>query len=156
MENHEVSDGRKINIKVYDRAENYIGLQLIAICEYGFIRGSAIISKKDIGKSINFCKSFPLTEGGVIFSGGKWSDDGIRVDVENIHASIHILDQSGRLMLRIKLFEEDFDYHDRGFGCGGTFDYHLSYSGLSDFLNGIDLLCLGQRDEFEFINFTDW
>lgn len=156
MPNETLSDNSLLTINCVNRYHNSVEISIIAQFNDLRIRGSGIISISDFEENLPQYRSFPLKDKVVIFSGGVWSDDGSRVDMEHIHISLNKIGNSGRLIMTVKLFEEDFEYASEGFGRGGRFDYHVEYTGLSELLDNIIMIFSGEMDSFTFSSFADW
>jgi hypothetical protein len=149
-------DRKNLKINSVDCESMAIELHISAELNGMNIRGSGIVLKSEFETNLPTFREFPLNERGVLISGGVWNDEGSGIDIEHIHISILTLSKSGRLIMRVKLFEEDFEYGNNGFGCGGNFDYHIDYSGLADFLDNMQSLIDGIQTGFSFSGFSDW
>lgn len=145
-----------IKVKVQLIESSYIELLFVASYKTMMLKGSGILERAHVTSTLQTLSDFPLKDKVILLSGGVWDETGENLECEHIHISILPIDSRGRLFLRIKLFEEDFEYGSRGFGCGGQLDFHLSYSGLSDFCGQMKQIIDGPLQHFEFTNFADW
>jgi hypothetical protein len=133
-----------------------VNLGASGYCKGASIRGSGIVDQSDFAKKILSLKEYPLNCPVNVISAGTWNEGGTSIKVENIGISIYSIGSVGRLILRLRLFEDDFEYGSLGFGCGGTLDFHFTYSGLSALLDGLESLILGSQEDFELSDFGSW